>query len=388
MSQSKFKVGSLLGSAALVAFGVAFAGQATAGDARVIKNSKKQVSLAITGQFSREMSLVDDGHTNRVRHADSNFSSSRFRMIGKTKVNSNLSLQAVSEIAFDDTRNSLSNAEGAANRGRTGAGDLRTRKAELIFTHNQLGRVYMGAGSAGADGIMNINTHGVYSALPGFMGLIGAGLAFKSDEFTLTSATLGNTFRDLDFNGRQTRIRYDTPNIGGFMVTVSHSDAQALEGAIRFSGKAFDSRIKAGAGIAKMTNSGEATEENYGAMISIDHKSGLGIGGGCATQTRQADVTTVLGVQEDNNANGCMVQGHFKRKFNELGRSTIVVEYDKKENQAAHGDMGTGVGVTFHQHINAAALEVWVKYSHFDLDRDGTSTEDIDIVSLGSRMKF
>ena len=55
MSQSKFKVGSLLGSTALVALGVAFAGQATADDhARVVKSSKDQVSLKISGQFSRE----------------------------------------------------------------------------------------------------------------------------------------------------------------------------------------------------------------------------------------------------------------------------------------------------------------------------------------------
>ena len=55
MSQSKFKVGSLLGSTALVALGVAFAGQATAGDhARVVKSSKDQVTLKLSGQFSRE----------------------------------------------------------------------------------------------------------------------------------------------------------------------------------------------------------------------------------------------------------------------------------------------------------------------------------------------
>ena len=72
MSQSKFKVGSLLGSTALVALGVAFAGQATAADhARVIKSSKDQVSLKISGQFSREITVVDDGFSTRVRHADS-----------------------------------------------------------------------------------------------------------------------------------------------------------------------------------------------------------------------------------------------------------------------------------------------------------------------------
>ena len=66
MSQSKFKVGSLIGGAALVALGVAFAGQATAGDARVVKSSSDKVSLKVTGQFSTEMHVIDDGFSTRV----------------------------------------------------------------------------------------------------------------------------------------------------------------------------------------------------------------------------------------------------------------------------------------------------------------------------------
>jgi hypothetical protein len=392
MSQSKFKVGSLVGGAALVALGVAFAGQVSAGDARVVKSSSDKVALKVTGQFSTEASMVDDGFSNRVRHSDANFSSSRFRFIADSKVNANLKVRGVAEIAMNDARNSASNAEGAAHGGRTtsGGSDVQTRKTELIFTHNQLGRVYMGAGSAGADGVMNINTHGVYSSLPGFMGLIAAGINFKTDKDTLSGSSLGGQFADLDFNSRQQRIRYDTPNIGGFMVTMSHSDDQTLEAALRFSGKALGSKIKAGAGIAHATGSGEAFEHQIGAQISMAHKSGIGFTMGCGFQKRNAQVT-VAGVQEqDNDRSGCHTQGHFKRKFNSLGASTIVVEYDQKENMQNYGDVAKGIGVNFHQHITAAALEVWVKYSNFDVDRDVGNAEvkGIDIVSLGTRMKF
>jgi len=128
MSQSKFKVGSLLGSTALVALGVAFAGQATAGDhARVVKSSKDQVTLKLSGQFSREMSYIDDGHNERVRHADSNYSSSRLRFHASGKINADMKVNAQNEIAFDDARNSISNTNGAANGSRSGD-DLQTRR--------------------------------------------------------------------------------------------------------------------------------------------------------------------------------------------------------------------------------------------------------------------
>ena len=390
MSHSKLKVGSVLGGAALVALGVAFAGQATAGEARVMKNSKDQVSLKVTGQFSTEMHMVDDGFSTRVRHQDANYSSSRFRFLADSKVNANLKVRGVAEIAMNDARNAPSNARASFNSGRSG-NDVQTRKTELIFTHNQMGRVYIGAGSAGADGVMNINTHGVYSSLPGFMGLIASSHQFKEDKDTLSGASLGGQFADLDFNSRQQRVRYDTPAVGGFMLTMSHSDRQTVEAAIRFSGKMFDSKVKAGIGTAQMSGEGEAFDEMYGAQVSMAHKSGLGFTMGCGFQKRAAKVTSSAGIQEtDNDRSGCHTQGHLKRKFNSLGASTIVVEYDRKANMQSHGDVATGVGVNFHQKIDAAALEVWVKYSNYDLEREvgSASVEDIDIISLGTRMKF
>lgn len=390
MSHSKLKVGSVLGGAALVALGVAFAGQATAGEARVMKNSKDQVSLKVTGQFSTEMHMVDDGFSTRVRHQDANYSSSRFRFLADSKVNANLKVRGVAEIAMNDARNAPSNARATFNSGRSG-NDLQTRKTEVIFTHNQMGRVYIGAGSAGADGVMNINTHGVYSSLPGFMGLIASSHQFKEDKDTLSGASLGGQFADLDFNSRQQRVRYDTPAVGGFMLTMSHSDRQTVEAAIRFSGKMFDSKVKAGIGTAQMSGEGEAFDEMYGAQVSMAHKSGLGFTMGCGFQKRAAKVTSSAGIQEtDNDRSGCHTQGHLKRKFNSLGASTIVVEYDRKANMQSHGDVATGVGVNFHQKIDAAALEVWVKYSNYDLEREvgSASVEDIDIISLGTRMKF
>lgn len=175
------------------------------------------------------------------------------------------------------------------------------------------------------------------------------------------------------------------------MLTMSHSDRQTVEAALRFSGKMFDSKVKAGIGTAQMSGEGEAFDEMYGAQVSMAHKSGLGFTMGCGFQKRAAKVTSSAGIQEtDNDRSGCHTQGHLKRKFNSLGASTIVVEYDRKANMQSHGDVATGVGVNFHQKIDAAALEVWVKYSNYDLEREvgSASVEDIDIISLGTRMKF
>ena len=126
----------------------------------------------------------------------------------------------------------------------------------------------------------------------------------------------------------------------------------------------------------------------YGSQLSFVHSSGLGATGGCAYQVDEELSTIGTNTQVDFDRFGCVIQGHFQRKFNELGKSSLVVEYDQKENTAGDGDTATGVGVTLHQAIDAAAMEVWVKYSHFDLDREGVDTDDIDVFTLGTRMKF
>jgi len=388
MSQSKFKVGSLLGSTALVALGIAFAGQATAGDhARVVKSSKDQVSLSISGQFSREMTVTDDGFSTRVRHQDSNYSSSRFLLNAGGKINADVKVGAKAEIAFDDARNASTNTRSAANNSRSGD-DLQTRKTEIFITHNQFGRVYMGVGDPAANGVMNTSAHGIYSALPQAMGLITSAQYRNAGSEVLTGTAVSTAMTDLDFNSRRARIRYDTPVIAGFMASVSHSDGQEVEAALRYSGKLFDTKIKFGAGMAFNTLEGDTITEMYGSQLSFVHSSGLGATGGCAYQVDE-ELSSIAGNNEvDFDKFGCAVQGHFQRKFNELGKSSLVVEYDQKENTAGDGDTASGVGVTLHQAIDAAAMEVWVKYSHFDLDREGVDTDDIDTFTLGTRMKF
>ena len=71
------------------------------------------------------------------------------------KVNADLSVGALAEIAFDDNRNALSN--NATFGARTG-NDLQTRIADIVFTHKAFGKVSMGSGNAAANGVMNIET--------------------------------------------------------------------------------------------------------------------------------------------------------------------------------------------------------------------------------------
>jgi hypothetical protein len=380
MSQSKFKAANLLAGTALVALGVAVAGPASAdGHAKVIKSGQDKVSLKISGQFSREIHLIDDGVNERVHHQDSNYSSSRFRMHADGKVNASLKVSGLLEVAFDDARNTVDNL---APPGARSGNDFQTRKAEIMFKHSQFGKVSMGAGDTAANSVMHANAHGIYAAIPTGLGLITTTTQFtNSGDSTQSGVTnFAGALPDLDFNSRNARLRYDTPVFAGFMGSISHSSNQAVEYALRYGGKIFGTKISAALGMAQNT-SGQADNENYGGTISGVHSSGLGATFSCGFQNGDESIS-----QADDA--GCTAQGHFQRKFNEMGKTSLVVEFQQADDVNAQGDIAQGFGVTLHQAIDASALEVWAKYSNFDLERDGSDFNDIDIISVGTRIKF
>jgi hypothetical protein len=362
MSQYNFKAANLLAGTALVALGVAAAGQASAdGHAKVVKNSQDKVSFRISGQIHRQMHVADDGHSTRVAHTDSGYSTSRIRFHTAAKVNANLKVGSLTEIAMDDNRDGFDIEAPAGGRA---AGDLRTRINELHFAHSQFGKLTMGAGNGAANGVNNISVHGVSIALPGGMGFLGgAGLKFRNSVAGAdgtrqqTAAGVVNVMGDLDFNSRRPRLRYDTPNIMGFVGSISHNTQQSIEYALRYKGKIFDTNVQASAGMAQNT-AGLATEEMYGAQISVGHSSGLGATFGCFYSNSETNIPS------EQDPAGCNVQGHFQRKFNEMGRTSLVVEYSQADDVNARGDIASAYGVTVKQDIDAAALDVFVKYSN------------------------
>jgi len=385
MSNYNFKKAHLLAGSAVVALGVVAAGQASAdGHARVVKNSRDQVSLRISGQIHREIHVADDGSNTKVAHTDSNYSSSRFRFHLASKVNKDLRVGGLAEIAMDDNRNGF-NIQ-APSIGRSG-NDLQTRIMEITFTHSQLGKLSMGAGSAAADAVNNINLHGVSAALPNGIGFLGGGgLQFTNSSNGDQSGTgIGNVHGDLDFNGREPRLRYDTPVLMGFKGAISHSSSQDIEYSIHYNGKMFDTNVRAAAGMAQNT-SGRAIGEMYGAQLSLRHSSGLGTTFGCHYQNSK----TNSGENAEQDPAGCVIQGHFQRKFNEMGNTTLVVEYDQKDDVQNRGDIAKAYGVTLKQDIDVAGLDVFAKYSNYELERDTVEAgfRDIDVFTVGSRVRF
>jgi len=392
MSQSKFKATNLLAGTALVALGVAFAGQASAKDARVIKSGKDQVSLSISGHVSRQITIVDDGRTS-VRHSDSDFSSSRIVLKGSGKINADLKVATKIETAVDDARNGPAQAD--TEHGSRSGNDLQTRKAEISLKHKSFGTVWIGAGDTATNGITE-HSFVSFAFLPNFYGGVNGG-AFRAVNNDGSNGTQLRAVNDVmgsqDGLGRSTRIRYDTPVIAGFMASASHLDDQSWDVALRYNGKVMGTKIKAGVGF-----SNDSTDEQLGGSIAFLHSSGLGARYGIEyvnDETRTG--TAASGAGGANNAATVLedpliqgVQLFYTSKFNEMGKTQLMYDYTQTEHKAASGDQADGHSFAIAQNIDAAAMELIVRFTTVEFNNDALTLDNdtVNSLSIHTRVKF
>jgi hypothetical protein len=389
MSQSKFKKASLLAGTALVAAGVMTAGTASADKhARIVSSGQDKTTLRLRGHVSRQITFVNDGESHRMRHSDSDFSSSRFILDAAGRINSDLRVRSRIETAVDDNRNTPA-IHDAENGARTGD-DLRTRIAEIVLDHKRFGRLSIGAGNTASNGVSETNFNN-YTMLPGQVELTGRS-TWRNEDGTTNTDTFEN-FGQRDGLGRSTRLRYDTPNIMGFMASAGHLDNQSWDAALRYSGRAFGTRIRAAISYANADIS-DNDIEIYDAGVALSHSSGFGASYGIEYQndnsrSDNAATTGEGGTQADPFFQHATFS--YTAKFNDLGTSQLVYEYVHAENKvAASNSTGNAHSIGFHQRIDAAAMEVAIRYSHMELETDGVEykNDDIDHVSIHTRLRF
>jgi hypothetical protein len=383
---SKFKATNLLAGTALVALGVAFAGQASAKDARVIKSGKDQVSLSISGHVSRQITIVDDGRTS-VRHSDSDFSSSRIVIKGAGKINSDLKVATKIETAVDDNRNNPGRAD--LEFGARSGNDLQTRKAEISLKHKSFGTVWIGAGDTATNGITE-HSFVSYAMLPGFYGGVNGG-AFRAastgDGNGAQITAVNDVIGYQDGLGRSTRIRYDTPVIAGFMGSVSQLDDQSWDVALRYNGKVMGTKIKAGAGW-----SNDSTDEQIAGSVALLHSSGLGARYGIEyvnDETRGGEGSAnAATATKDFVQQGAQL--FYTSKFNEMGKTQLIYDYTHAENKRASGDVADGHSVAVAQNIDAAAMELIVRFTTVELNNDALTLDNdtVNSLSIHTRVKF
>ena len=353
----------------------------------------------------------DDGEDSDVYSVGNNNSGSRFRIKGGAKIREGWSAGYLLEIGLRDT---LSDAVSQLDddTAADGNGDTLYVRHDVVFLKTPVGTFYTGHSSSASDGATEVDLSGsgvvAYSQPNAWVN----GFFLRSTNPAvglngLTTSTWGGIGDNLDGLGRgDAVIRYDTPTFAGFTLSASYVEDDAWDVALRYAGEFGGFRVAAAAFYAEGSDE-FADFSRYGGSASILHIStGLFLTGAAATH--EADVPVFVGADDPF---FWYLKAGIYQKFFSHGKTSIFGEYgqyndflvgatfdwdaDGATSVVADSELTVwGLGVV--QHIDAAAMELYLAYRHYEITgftetelqvTDG-SFEDFQTIAAGARIKF
>ena len=356
----------------------------------MVRSGKDNVSLTVYGQVNRMMLRADDGDEARTFQADNDISSTRVGFKGKAKMDDGWSAGTKIEFQIE------SNSSADVTIEDKGGGDdnkasLSERKLELWFKNKELGKLTLGQGSTASDGTIeeDLSGTGVITGA-GFAGT-GDSLEFMvagAEERTSTEVSVGDLFGNNDGLSRKDRIRYDTPTFGGVQLSASWLgdqwdeddetvDSGAWDVALRY-GREFD-----GYEVAAAASRWEKNDEvkGQGGSASILAPFGTSLSGSYSV------------VEDDSEGNDYESTFTYFKLGQELdlldvGRTSVSIGTADADDPDGKGTGGDYYDLAMVQRIKGLGTELYAVYGVYDASIRGVSTDEIQVLGAGARIKF
>ena len=339
-----------------------------------VQPGNKNVSLELSGQVNRALLMAYDGDNTDFFNVDNDSSSTRFRLVGKYSGNHGFSLGGRIEVQVE----SNSTADVNQNNKRDDDDDFfGLRRAEVWFD-TPYGRLWAGQGSTASDGAAEVDLSGTDLVTYSSIVDIAGGILFRDNNLDgLTGTTVGDVFSNLDGLGRDDRVGYDTPTIGGLKLSASWvTSDDHWDVALRYARDYGQLQVAAAVAYAQQKPSFDS--QLSGSMSAL-HSSGF-------------NATLAGGFQDIDNDEREPYYLYFKlgytRQFFSFGQSGFSIDYYYGEEFDVIDDEGKSIGFGLVQKIDAFATELYLGLRDYDLDREGADLDNIFAVLMGARVKF
>ena len=188
------------------------------------------MEFKVSGQLDRAFTVADNGNETDYASVDNIGSNSRFRFTGNEKMANRMNVGFIYEMSvvqFGSTEFDIGKNSGG------GDVNLDTRKID-IYLEGDFGKVSFGKGD-GAGYYANMMDYSgtLYYGGGAWYTLYSSGISFVDDNGNQLYK-IGQTNSVFNAVGRQERIRYDSPSIGGLVLSTSLDNGNAYELAARY----------------------------------------------------------------------------------------------------------------------------------------------------------
>lgn len=333
------------------------------------------LEVRLSGQVNRALMNVDDGHKSNAFFVDNGISGTRFRISATAPVSPGLRAGAVFEAEF------LSNPSGDVSFDEPDiAAELGERHMDVFF-EGGWGKVSLGQGDGAANGGTEVDLSGTSVAHWSGVQSIGGAFEFKTGAGAGTGILIGDAANNQDFESRYDRLRYDTPKFGGFSVAASWGTKDAgrdvRELAAFYSGDMGALGRLAGAigwsnQQADVSDPANVEDEVIGGSLSWLHGSGFNV--------------TVAYSEREASADRDRTFMYAKVGY-KFGRHAVAIDWGNGEDIAATDVESDVIGIGYVWNPVAWA-ELYAAAKRHSLDAPGVDVEDINVIMIGSRIRF
>ena len=360
------------------------------------------MEFKVSGQLDRAFTVADNGNETDYASVDNIGSNSRFRFTGNEKMANGMNVGFIYEMSvvqFGSTEFDIGKNSGG------GDVNLDTRKID-IYLEGDFGKVSFGKGD-GAGYYANMMDYSgtLYYGGGAWYTLYSSGISFVDDNGNKLYR-IGATNGVFNAVGRQERIRYDSPSIGGLVLSTSLDNGNAYELAARYHVDLPGAKLATGLSWvdtndlnieASPTNGQPLTPgSEFKAKQVLSASASLLLDGGLNfTVSYGNDKTDAMANAGQANQEGFDATNLFGQVGYSTGDHHFAVNYGETKDLIVEGTKGSQIGLAY-VYDWSSAVRLFSSYHLYSLDLPSSvktaegwgDANDISQLYAGIRVAF
>lgn len=256
-------------------------------------------------------------------------------------------------------------------------GDI--RKLELV-AQTGAGTFRAGQGNMATYGVAEFDQSGTIPAGYSDYQATAGGFAFALADGSLSSVKIKDVFVNLE-GDRRFRLRYDTPDVAGFTLSVATGDNQLTDepgtytdAALRYRADRGRLRLDSGIGYALTQVPGaDDTRAVMGSVAVLDKTTGL-------------NAALAAGQQLDAGSYVYVKLG-WLADFTQAGKTALAAEYYASDDIGFDGS-GRSWGLIAFQRVDALSTDLYIGYRHYALNSAAARYRDAESLVVGTKWTF
>ncbi|GAB3684836.1 porin [Salinisphaera aquimarina] len=350
----------------------------------------------ISGQVDRAMIAADNGEDSDVGFVDNVGSNTRFRFTGDQALDNGMTLGFAYEIGLGENESTSFDV----NNGGGDNGDFLDNRLANVYLEGNFGRLTFGKLDGAGNGSSELNYSGnMYLGGGNGAGFYHGGISFLDDDGNAI-INLSGALNSFDSLSRQNAVRYDTPSLGGAVLSASLDNGHAYELSGRYEGDFADGGKFGLVGVYVDSQSQSRDIEPDGTVLNDGAR--FQETGGSGSVLLPSGLNFTGSYKHRNFKNGDpSADNYFGSVGYILGKNHFELSYARTNDLFSEGSKAAAYGLSYVYNW-IPSVELYASYHLYTLDDAdyeftndaGTDVQatgdaqDINALFLGTRLKF